>query len=106
MDWLEALQTACDESGQAAVGRQLNYSKTAVSQVLNSKYPGNLPRFKERVEAMLMKRSVECPLLGDISLSVCMEHQKRKLSVTNPMRVQMYRACRSQCPHSKVCKEG
>ncbi len=104
MTWLDVLKNACAQSGQATISQRLNYSKTTVSQVLNQKYAGDLARFRERVEAVLMNHTVDCPPLGEIGLSVCLEHQSRKFSITNPMRVQMYRACRANCPHSKVCK--
>ncbi len=102
MSWLEVLREACEESSQVIIGKRLGYSKTTVSQVLGGKYTGDVARFQESVEAVLMKRTVNCPVLGDIALSVCLSHQKRKFSTTNPMRVQMYRACRAQCQHSKV----
>ncbi len=102
MSWLEVLREACEASSQVTVSKRLGYSKTTVSQVLGGKYTGDVVRFQETVEAVLMKRAVSCPVLGDIALSVCLSHQKRKFSTTNPMRVQMYRACRAQCSHSKV----
>ncbi len=104
MSWLEVLREACEESSQADVSKRLGYSKATVSQALNGKYAGDLARFQEKVEAVLMKSVVSCPVLSDIALSVCLSHQSRKLSATNPMRVQMYRACRANCPHSKVCR--
>lgn len=105
MTWFEVLQKACKERGQANVSKEIGYSKTTVSQVLNDKYPGDVVAVQRKVEERLMHFEVECPHLGEIALSVCVGHQQRKFSATNPMRVQMYRACRQNCPHSKLCKE-
>ncbi len=105
MTWLDVLKSSCQERGLTTVGKQLGYSKTTISQVINRKYPGDLERIQKQVEAQLMQNQVECPFLGDIALSICLQHQERKFSVTNPMRVQMYRACRQQCPHSRLVTE-
>ncbi|PSU49453.1 transcriptional regulator [Photobacterium frigidiphilum] len=105
MCWIEALKTECEQHGQAEISRRIGYSKAVISQVLNGKYSnGNIERVRERVEGALLGKTVDCPMLGDITLDVCQSHQNRKFSVTNPMRVQMYRSCRSGCPHSSLCK--
>ena len=105
MNWLDELRAACAKLGQKEIARRIGYSSAVVSQVLHEKYPGDLGRVQACVEGVLMKRVVDCPTLGEITLNVCHGHQARKFSTTNPMRVQMYRACRCQCPHSTLCKE-
>lgn len=105
MRWIEILREATDKLGQVEVAKRIGYNRSVVSQVLNGKYPGDIDKVRERVEGALMGRTVDCPVLGDITIDVCIDHQSRKLSVTNPMRVQMYRACRDNCPHSALCKE-
>lgn len=105
MDWISELAAACERLGQKEVAKRIGYSPSVISQVLNNKYPGDLDRVQAQIEGVLMKRVVDCPVLGEITLDVCRGHQKRKFSTTNPMRVQMYRACRNGCPHSTLCKE-
>lgn len=105
MPWVDELRAACSRLGQPEVARLIGYSAPTISQVLNDKYPSTLAPIQAKVEQVLMKREVDCPMLGNITINVCRDHQARKLSTVNPLRVQMYRACRSQCPHSAVCKE-
>ena len=105
MDWIKELAAACDRLGQKEIAKRIGYSSSVVSQVINNKYPGDLERVRDQVEGVLMNRVVDCPMLGDITLDVCRGHQRRKFSATNPMRVQMFRACRNGCPHSTFCKE-
>lgn len=105
MDWIDELRAACARLGQKEIAKRIGYSNAVISQVLNNKYPGDLERVKAQVEGVLMKRVVDCPMLGEITLDVCRNHQRRKFSAVNPMRVQMYRACRGGCPHSSLCKE-
>lgn len=105
MSWIDELRAACARLGQKEIAKRIGYSNAVISQVLNGKYPGDLDRVQAQVEGVLMKRVVDCPMLGEITLDVCRAHQRRKFSTTNPMRVQMYRACRNGCPHSQLCKE-
>lgn len=105
MDWINELSAACGRLGQKEVARRVGYSSAVISQVLNGKYPGDIDRVQAQVEGVLMKRVVDCPMLGEITRDVCRGHQRRKFSATNPMRVQMFRACRNNCPHSTLCKE-
>ncbi len=104
MSWIEELRAACARLGQKEIAKRVGYSSATISQVLSGKYNGDIERVQAQVEGVLMKRVVDCPMLGEITLDVCRGHQSRKFSTTNPMRVQMYRACRSGCPHSQLCK--
>lgn len=104
MDWIEELRAACERLGQKEIGKRVGYSPTVLSQVLKGKYPGDMERVRVQVEGALMGREVDCPMLGEITLDVCRSHQNRRFSATNPLRVQMYRACRNGCPHSTICK--
>ncbi len=105
MAWISELRSACTRLGQKEVARRIGYSPAVISQVVNGKYPGDLGRVQAQVEGVLMKRVVDCPMLGEVTLDVCRGHQRRKFSTTNPMRVQMYRACRGGCANSQLCTE-
>jgi DNA-binding transcriptional regulator YdaS (Cro superfamily) len=97
--WLEALESACNASSQAAVARKLGVSAALVNQVLKGSYKGSLDGVKQRVEGALMSHTIECPILGEISTKDCLDYQRRPFAATNHERVRMYRACR-QCPHN------
>lgn len=94
---LKLLETKCREFGQGAVARMLDYSPTAVSQVLNNKYKGGLDAFLTRVEEVFGQTMVDCPILGEIALGKCAENRKRPFASTNPLRVRLFREC-------QICK--
>ena len=93
-DLMRLLAQHVHEKGQAQVARELGYSSSTISQVMNGKYPGNLDNLLERVKEVYGAETVHCPILGEIPLAKCAEHRRRPFAATNPMRVQLYRACR------------
>jgi len=105
--WVQELQAACEASSQAAVTRQLQNagngrypSPAIVNQVLKGTYKGDIYRIQSLVEGVLMKSTVECPVIGEIPRQRCLEHQVKKFAATNPLRVQLSREC-PDCPHSR-----
>ena len=100
--WLEALRAEVNRTSQTQVAQRLGVSKTVISQVVNEKYPGDMHRIQQLVEGALLQRSVNCPILGEITSDICLQHQKRPFSASNPVRVRLHKACRSGCPHSKL----
>ena len=110
--WLTALRRACDESSQAAVARRLRQadgypSPALINQVLAGKYTRDTARLQGLVEGLLMRQTVDCPVLGDIGKNKCLEHQARprRFATANPLFVRLWKACRSGCPHSKLPRE-
>ncbi len=106
-EWLAALKTACADTSQAAVARQLGVSASMINQALKGAYKGDLSRLKTLVEGRLLNQTVACPVAGDIPKQKCLEHQGRnsRMATVNPLFSRLYRACRSGCPHSKLPKE-
>ena len=104
--WIEALAEACERTSQARVADHLCYSTSVISQVLNGSYRGNLPNIQRKVEGAYMGRCVECPILGQIALNVCIDNQGRPFAATNSQRVRLYRACRNGCEHSRLSTQG
>lgn len=103
--WLAALQQAVKSSSLAAVAKRLGVSRTMVSQVCNQKYPGDLERVQKLVEGVYLSCTVQCPILGEIRQDQCLEHQNRRSVSSNPLYIQVYKACRSGCPHSRLSEE-
>lgn len=101
-DWVEALAVLAEAQGLAAAGKAIDYSGSLVSSVLANKYAGDLGRVEEKVHGALLGRTVECPRLGEMARSVCLEWQKKPLAHTSSLRVEMFHACRSGCPHSRL----
>lgn len=100
-EWVAALAAACDKSSQGKVAQRLGISSAAVNQVLGASYKGRIDRVEARVRGELMRETVACPVLGEISRRECLDHQRRKFAATNPMRVQLYRACKD-CPNKEA----
>ena len=59
-------------------------------------------RIEKLVEKTFLQKCVNCPVLGDLPLFECMRHQARKGISSNPLYMQLYKACRSGCPHSSL----
>ncbi|KMQ74032.1 LysR family transcriptional regulator [Marinobacter subterrani] len=101
-NWLEALDQACQQSSQNRVARRLGVSAAMISQALKGKYPGDMTSLRKRVEGELLGASVDCPVLGRISVRECLDCQRQPFAATNAQRVRLYRACRSGCPNSAI----
>ncbi|WP_435100793.1 helix-turn-helix domain-containing protein [Arhodomonas sp. AD133] len=104
-EWVAALRAACERRSQTKVARDLGYSPAVISQCLRGTYRGNVSRVREAVEGALMGHTVDCPVLGELPRDACLRHQEREFAATNPARVQLYYACRSGCPHSRLPEE-
>ena len=103
-NWLTILAEQANANGQEGVAKVLGISKTVVCQLINGKYAaqgGNMERMQKLVEGAYMNHVVLCPILGKIPLHECDKHQCNK-STSNPIRLRLYRACRSGCAHSNL----
>ncbi|MFO1038118.1 MAG: helix-turn-helix transcriptional regulator [Geminicoccaceae bacterium] len=107
--WLEELRAACAATSQTEVARRLGYSASTISMVLKGTYNGDLKRFSQAVEGLLLSAEVECPVLETIPRHRCVAEQKRQEALKSPLstnatRVQLWRWCRGPCPHSRIRK--
>jgi transcriptional regulator with XRE-family HTH domain len=102
--WLEVLRAEVSASSLAVVADKLGISRTAVSQLCNEKYPGDMERMQMLVEGAFMGHTVSCPILGDIPLHQCLAHQRKPAGQVgdNPTQIKLWKACRSGCPHSRL----
>jgi hypothetical protein len=99
-DWVELLAVKVNEIGsQAKSARVLGYSAATINQVLQNKYKGNLGKVRRQVEAVFMATTVECPVLGTMAVSRCMENRNREFCASSGMRVRLWKACRT-CIHN------
>lgn len=101
-DWIEALAAKADATGLGGAGEAIDYSGSAVSSVIANKYQGDLERVEGKVRGALLGLTVECPVAGEMRRSDCLEWQKKPFVASSSYRVQMYRACRSGCPNSRI----
>ena len=96
---LDLLRRVCAERSQSAVARAIGYSASTINQALKGTYKGDLGNVLLSVEAKFGASTLKCPVMGEITLGVCIEHRGLPFAATNPMRVRLYRACRV-CPHN------
>lgn len=101
-DWIATLRAECKQTSQNKTATRLGLSPTTINQVLAGTYKGNLQRIEERVRGELMNKTVECPVLGEISARKCLDWQARPFAATNPTRVAVWKACRGGCKHSQI----
>lgn len=92
-EWLDVLHAECKRTSQSAIATRIGYSPTVVNQVLKGTYKGDLNRVQQAVEGALMKRTVNCPLIGELPRERCVEYQRRGFAATNPLRVQLSQTC-------------
>jgi len=102
-DWILALAQACDHSSQASVGKRLGVSGAVVNQVLKGRYAGRMDRIEARARGELMRATVQCPVMGEISSRQCQDEQRRPFATTNPQRVRVFHACRGTGPFAGQC---
>lgn len=99
-DLMTLLRQKISETSQAHVARMLEISGSALSQLMGGTYKAAPDSILERVREVYGGISVECPVLGEITLARCAQEQKRPFAATNPQRVRLYRECRT-CKNRK-----
>jgi hypothetical protein len=99
MSWEEILKDQVKRKGQAAVARELGYTASTVSQIINGKYPADTARVGERVMAIYGNRGlVNCPQLGEITPLACLDNHRLAGDhprTGDPDTMRLYRACRN-----------
>jgi hypothetical protein len=98
--WLETLRREVEQHGQRKVAKAIGYSTAVVSQVLSGKYSGDWNAVEMKVRGAYLGDTVRCPVLDELAVNLCLEHQAQPYRSTNRQAVMLYRACRS-CPNRK-----
>jgi hypothetical protein len=101
-DWIGELAKLADAEGLAGAAGRIGYSRSAISNVLAGKYPGDLGRISGMVRGALMSATVTCPVLGEIGRDRCLTEQREPFRATSAFRAQLYHACRGGCPYSSL----
>lgn len=100
-EWVQILAEECDRASQKRVAEAIGYSSAVVNQVLKHRYTGDLVAVEKAVRGAYLNATVACPVLGDLPLNLCLQHQRAKFADTNNSRVRLYQACHGGCPHAK-----
>jgi hypothetical protein len=101
-DWVAELAGFCDRTSLRVAEKRVGYSASALSAVVNRRYPGDIARVEQAVRGALMGAVVGCPVLGEIPRNDCLGWQKKPFAATSSVRAAVYRACRAGCPHSAL----
>ena len=98
-DWVRALAVACARTSQNKVAAQLGRAPAVVSTVLRNKYGADTARIEERVRGVFLNGLIQCPAWEALPLQECQDWRKQAKTFVpgNPLRRQMYHACRC-CP--------
>jgi hypothetical protein len=94
-DRLALLMQAINEKGQARVARDLDYSAAAICQVAGGTYKGDVGRILLRAAEVYGAETATCPVLGRISLGRCAQERGRAFSAASPLRLRLWKACRT-----------
>ncbi len=105
-EWIAVLRSECKRTTQTAVAARIGYSPSAVNQVLKGAYKGDVRRVQQAVEGALMKLTVNCPLIGELSRERCVEYQRRGFAATNPLRVALSKTCPTCANRSGASEEA
>lgn len=102
-DWVRLLERAYEADGPKVTGERLGVSPAMVTGVVRGYYASSLDRIRTAVRETLAVESVTCPVLGEISLAECRAHRELPFAATNPLRVRLWRTCRS-CPYNPAAE--
>lgn len=97
--WLDLLNAAVNRSSKQAVARNLGISRTAVSLVVDGKYPAKTDSIEKKV--IEVYGSVTCPHLDhEISLNACRSYHQSTVPTSSPRAMKHWQACKG-CQHNK-----
>lgn len=99
-DWIGVLADECDRLGLRDIARRIGLGKSTINEVIRHKYKGRVANVEAAVRGAFMGSTVECPVLDEIAVDLCIELQRRPFSTANPTRVALHRACPT-CPHNR-----
>lgn len=103
--WVMALATAADSMPRKQLARQLDFSESVISQVLNKTYRASAVHLEGAVRGLLMHESVMCPHLGDLRTNVCVTYQRwPPQREANRLLARVIRSCPS-CPNYRGSKQ-
>ncbi len=92
-DRMELFKKMFAEKGQAQVARDLGCSAAVVHGMIRENYSGDNGKWFEKVAEVYGAETVDCPVLGEVTLKRCSRERKMPFSAASPLRVQLYRAC-------------
>lgn len=102
-DWIEELAKFASQFTGAAAARKCGLSSSTVTQIIGNSYKAkDWGAIEARVRGELMRETVMCPVLDEITKGQCLDEQAKDFTGTSAIRTSVWRACRSGCPHSRL----
>lgn len=101
-EWILALAKECEASSQNKAAKKIGFSPAVVSTILSNSYKGDYDTVQKAVSGAFMKKTVACPVLGDIPSNECLQIQKRPFSRANSTKMKLYKHCNGGCSHSRL----
>jgi len=107
-EWVAELAKLANRTTAAAAGRKVGIGASTVTQLINGSYGAkDWSAIETRVRGVLMKETVTCPILDEISKDHCLDEQNKPFTGTSAVRTALYNECRSgRCPHSRLKVEA
>jgi predicted alpha/beta hydrolase family esterase len=101
-DWIEALAAEVSRTNQARTAERLGIAESTVSQVLSGSYAAQTTRIERRVRGELLGATCDCPVMGEVSTTLCQAVQERRQPIHNPQHARAWMACRGMGPFTRV----
>lgn len=106
-DWIEELAKYANATSGASAARRIGLSSSTVTQIIGGTYKAaDWSKIETRVRGELLRETVVCPVLDEITKSHCLDEQGKDFTGTSATRTALYHACRSGCQHSRLKVEG
>jgi len=95
MDWLNILKTELENGKSIAqVGREIGYSRTAVSLAIKGNYPGGTKKIATATLAKYTNRLM-CPHMGTaITFIECRAFAAKSMPTSSPRELKHWSACK------------
>jgi hypothetical protein len=100
-DWIVVLADEVDRTSLRDVAARLQLGKSTLNEVLRNSYKGRVDNVEAKVRGAFMGDTVECPVLDEIAVDLCLINQRLPFSTANPIRVALHRACPT-CRHNRT----
>jgi len=91
---LPLFKAKVDELGQVGVARRIGRSTSTVCQLYNGTYPSDPAGVLRKFEEEFCSTTINCPVMGQITLKRCSEERATPFSASSPRRVKMSQACK------------
>lgn len=100
--WVSLLAREVEQSNRTKAGERVGVSRTAVTLLLQNRYPSpSTERMERRVMDVLGR--IQCVALGEvITAKQCQTYRERPAPTHNPHAMQHWRACQ-HCPQNPRC---